>query len=76
MTYTGSEYSLERLFIELQKQARNENVQSYDEYVDFVDNLVEEKKSYGFLADEEDLEQIKHNLELRWPEIERSLLHA
>lgn len=76
MTYTGSEYSLENLFGELKKQAKNENVQSYDEYIDLVDNLIEEKKSYGFLADEEDLEQIKHGLELRWSEIEKNLLHA
>lgn len=75
MTYTGSEYSLENLFGELQKQAKSENVQSYEEYVDLVDNLIEEKKSYGFLADEEDLEQIKHDLELRWPEIEDKLIH-
>jgi hypothetical protein len=76
MTYTGSEFSLENLFSELRKQAKNENVQSYEEYIDLVDNIVEEKKSYGFLVDEEDLEQIKHDLELRWNEIERSLIHA
>lgn len=74
MTYTGAEYSLENLFLELKKQAKNENVQSYDEYTELVDNLIEEKKSYGFLSDEEDLEQIKHGLELRWNEIEKNLL--
>ena len=74
MTYTGSEYSLETLFCDLQKQVKVENIQSYDEYVDLVDNLIEEKKSYGFLSDEEDLEQIKHGLELRWNEIEKNLL--
>lgn len=74
MTYTGAEYSLENLFLELKKQAKNENVQSYDEYTELVDVLVEEKKSYGFLSDEEDLEQIKHGLELRWNEIEKNLL--
>lgn len=67
---------MESLFVQLKKQARDENVQSYDEYVDLVDGLIEEKKSYGFLADEEDLEQIKHGLELRWPEIEKSLSHG
>jgi len=76
MTYTGSEFSLEQLFLELKKQSRSENVQSYDEYIDLVDNLVEEKKNYGFLVDEEDLEQIKQDLELRWVEVERSMLHA
>lgn len=74
MTYTGGEYSLESLFEELKKQAKEENVESYDEYTELVDRLIEEKKSYGFLSDEEDLEQIKHGLELRWHEIERNLL--
>ncbi|KKQ52013.1 MAG: hypothetical protein US70_C0012G0021 [Parcubacteria group bacterium GW2011_GWD2_38_11] len=74
MVYTGAEYSLESLFEELKKQAKNENVQGYDEYTELVDGLIEEKKSYGFFSDEEDLEQIKHSLELRWSEIEKKLL--
>lgn len=73
MTYTGGEFSLKQLFEELKKRARDENVQSYDEYTELVDSLIEEKKSYGFLSDEEDLEQIKHGLELRWREIEKNL---
>ncbi|KKP97369.1 MAG: hypothetical protein US25_C0003G0014 [Candidatus Moranbacteria bacterium GW2011_GWE1_36_7] len=76
MTYTGGEYSLEDLFRQLEKQARSENVSNYEEYIDLVDNIIEEKKSYGFLVDEEDLEQFKHDLELRWPEIEKHLLNA
>lgn len=74
MTYTGSEFSLEHLFVELQKQSKNENVQSYEEYIGLVDNIIEEQKSYGFLSEEEDLEQIKHSLELRWSELEKNLL--
>lgn len=74
MVYTGAEYSSESLFAELKKQAKNENVQSYDEYTELVDSLIEEKKSYGFFSDEEDLEQLKHGLELRWSEIEKNLL--
>ncbi|EKD46449.1 MAG: hypothetical protein ACD_67C00232G0004 [uncultured bacterium] len=73
MTYTGAEFSLESLFGELKKQAKSENVQEYYEYVELVDGLVEEKKSYGFLSDEEDLEQIKRGLELRWREIDKNL---
>jgi hypothetical protein len=70
MTYTGAEYSLESLFRELKNQVEQENVRTYDQYKDLVDVLIEEKKSYGFLNDEEDLIQIKRNLELRWMEIE------
>ena len=73
MTYTGAEYSLEALFQELRRQVERENVQSYEEYRELVDNLIEEKKSYGFLADEEDLVGLKRSLELRWSEIESNL---
>jgi hypothetical protein len=75
MTYTGSEYSLEALFCQLKQQVRDENVESYDQYTELVDALIEEKKSYGFLADEEDLEQIKQALKLRWSEIEQQMVH-
>lgn len=76
MTYIGGEYFPEELFRQLQKRAKLENVSSYEEYIDLVDDIIEEKKSYGFLLDEEDLEQLKRGLELRWPEIENRLLHA
>ncbi|HEX8974019.1 MAG TPA: hypothetical protein VF817_00855 [Patescibacteria group bacterium] len=75
MTYTGAEYSIEQLFDELKKQVRTENVRDFEAYRDLVDNLIEEKKSYGFFADEEDLVQLKRDLEARWLEIDRSL-HA
>lgn len=73
MTYTGAEYSIENLFQELRKQVKLENVQNFEAYSDLVDNLIEEKKSYGFLADEEDLTQIKRDLELRWMEVETKI---
>ena len=64
---------MEALFQELRRQVERENVQSYEEYRELVDNLIEEKKSYGFLADEEDLVGLKRSLELRWSEIESNL---
>ncbi len=70
LTYTGAEYSLEDLLAELKARAKAENVRTVDSYKDLVDELVEEKKSYGFFSDEEDLEQIKDDLEQRWPEVE------
>jgi hypothetical protein len=73
MTYTGGEYSQENLFEELKRQSKAENIKSYDEYVELVDNLVEEKISYGFFLDQEDTEQIKSDLAQRWSEIERRM---
>ena len=74
MTYTGAEYSTSSLLRELKKQVEQEHVKTFDEYKGLVDNLIEEKKSYGFLADEEDLEQLRHDLELRWGEMEKMWL--
>ncbi|EKD58895.1 MAG: hypothetical protein ACD_56C00035G0009 [uncultured bacterium] len=73
MTYTGAEYSSENLFHELLRQVRAEDVRSFDEYKDLIDVLIEEKKSYGFYSEDEDLEQLKRSLELRWNEIESLL---
>ena len=73
MVYTGAEYSSEDLFHELKEQAIREDISSFDEYSELIDGLIEEKKSYGFLADEEDLVQLRRGLELRWTEIEECL---
>ena len=67
---------MSNLFEALKQQVREENVSSFEQYKELVDCLIEEKKSYGFLADEEDLEQIRCDLELRWREIEKNLIHA
>lgn len=46
-----------------------EHVKSFDEYAELVDWLIEEKKSYGFLSDEDDLTQLRRDLEMHWNEI-------
>lgn len=73
MTYTGAEYSSEDLFHELSRQVEQENIHSVEEYNDLVDLLVEEKKSYGFFTEDEDLEQLKGSLRLRWDEVRRKM---
>ena len=74
MTYTGAEYSLESLYHQLLSQARYEKIKSYEEYKELVDQMIEEKKSYGFFTEDEDTVQLKHDLELRWPDIEAALM--
>lgn len=71
MVYEGGEYSTEDLFLELRRRVNDENIKSYDQYKDLVDLLVEEKKNYGFYSDDEDLEQLKRDLEVRWWQIKR-----
>jgi len=72
-TYTGGEYSLQDLLNELKERAKAENVRTIDSYKDLVDELIEEKKGYGFFSEDEDLEQMKDDLEQRWSEVEKNL---
>lgn len=73
MTYQGGEYSFKELYDEIKKKAKDELIQSDYEYIDLIDQILEEKKGYGFFSEDEDLEQLKNDLELMWPEVEREL---
>lgn len=73
MIYTGAEYSLENIYHQLLQQARYEDIRTYEQYKELVDLFIEEKKSYGFFSEDEDLVQIKHSLELRWREVGANL---
>lgn len=70
MTYTGAEYSTEALMRELKRQVEEEDIRTIDGYNDLIDLLVEEKKSYGFFTEDEDLEQLKSSLSSRWNEVQ------
>lgn len=76
MTYTGGEFSTDALFRELSKRAMLERIDIYEAYAELVDALIEEKKSYGFLSDEEDLQQIKRDLLARWPRLQNMLAES
>lgn len=69
MTYTGSEFSIQDLFEELKEISLQEKISSFGEYKELVDNLVEDKRGMGFFDDNEDLNQIKNDLRLKWSEM-------
>lgn len=73
MTYQGAEYSFKELLNEIKKRARENALQSDYEYTDLVEEVIEEKKSEGFFSEDEDLEQLKDDLILMWPEVEQYL---
>lgn len=73
LIYNGAEYSNESLFGEIKEASERERINSSVQYKDLIDEIVEEKRIYGFFSDDEDLTQIKKDLELRWPEIEKTL---
>jgi len=71
--YTGGEAGESGLFREIKKAAENEKIRTFEEYRSLVDDIVEDKIDQGFLDKNEDVEQMKHNLESRWSEIESGL---
>lgn len=73
LTYSGAEYSEESLFEEIKEAARRERISTLVQYRDLIDEIVEEKRIYGFFSDDEDLTQVKKDLESRWVEVEELL---
>jgi len=73
LTYSGAEYSEESLFDEIKETAKRERISTSVQFRDLIDEIVEEKRIYGFFADDEDLSQVKKDLEARWPDIENLL---
>jgi len=69
MTYEGGEYSDNDIFAEVKEAAIREGVSTEVQYRDLIDEIVEEKRIYGFFSDDEDLSQIKEVLASRWPEV-------
>lgn len=73
LTYSGAEYSEESLFEEIKEAARRERISTLVQYRDLIDEIVEEKRIYGFFSDDEDLTQVKKDLESHWAEVEELL---
>ena len=67
------EYSFEELYKELKKQAKEKGIQSDYEYLDLIDKIIIEKKNAGLLSEDEDIDQVKDDLEAMWPEIESGI---
>ena len=67
---------MDALSRELSQRAMLERIDIYEAYAELVDALIEEKKSYGFLSDEEDLQQIKRDLLMRWPRVQNMLAES
>lgn len=70
MVYTGSEISEEDLFHEVREIALRERISDISQYKEIIDEVVESKRLYGFFSEDEDLVQVKENLESRWKDIQ------
>jgi len=73
LTYSGAEYSEESLFDEIKETAKRERISTLVQFRDLIDEIVEEKRIYGFFSDDENLTQVKKDLEARWEEMEKNL---
>jgi len=72
-SYQGGEFSIEDMFKEIKETAEREGVKTIEQFKDLVDDLVEEKRIYGFFSDDEDIIQLKKDILARWQEMEKIL---
>ncbi len=68
-----TEVSEKTLFEQVRDRAVNEGISTCDEYIDLVDEIVMEKLNDGYFSQDEDLVQVRRDLEQRWPEVEEEL---
>jgi hypothetical protein len=67
------EDSVQSLLQELRERVMGEGLDTYGEYKDLVQELLQERLSEGAFDINEDLSTIESDLEARWPEIEATL---
>lgn len=65
--------SVRTLYYEALGRMRQQGARSYDEYIDLVEELLQQKLSDGELDKHDDLPQIQKDLEMLWPDIEQEL---
>jgi DNA-binding ferritin-like protein len=68
------EDSVQSLFQELRERVREEGTDTYGEFKELVQELLQEKLNEGVFDVNEDLQTIESDLESRWPEIEATIV--
>lgn len=61
------------LYYELRARVIMHGIDSYDEYIDLIEELLAQKLGDGEFDKHDDLEQIKNNLEMMWGDIEHEI---
>lgn len=74
MTYTpnANNISQQTLFDEVMRRSREEGITTQVEYDALIDELLQEKDSQGAMGPDEDTEQLRSDLSVRWNEVQRS----
>lgn len=73
MTFKGGEFSYNDYYHELKERAVRNKADNIGAYKELMENLIQERKSYGFLDENEDWPQLAHDLMIRWPEVEEEV---
>lgn len=69
----NSEDSMKALFSEASRRARDEGVETYDEWRDLVQELLQEKINEGMFDINEDIPTAEKDLEMMWTDAARPL---
>ncbi|MBP9751876.1 MAG: hypothetical protein KBD19_03385 [Candidatus Moranbacteria bacterium] len=69
----NSEDSVRTLFNEASRRAHDEGIETYDEWRDLVQGLLQEKVNEGMFDIDEDIPSMEKDLEMMWSEAERTL---
>lgn len=64
------EFNINAIFREILHRRQSDSALSYDEYVDLVDEVLEEKREHGEINDDFDLQQTREDLLARWNTVE------
>jgi hypothetical protein len=69
----NSEDSVRTLFNEASRRAHDEGIGTYDEWLDLVQGLLQEKVNEGMFDIDEDIPTMERDLNMMWAEAARSL---
>lgn len=69
----NSEDSVRTLFNEASRRAHDEGIGTYDEWLDLVQGLLQEKVNDGMFDIDEDIPTMERDLGMMWSEVEHSL---
>jgi hypothetical protein len=72
-TQHATDVSVQSLYEELRDRVQLEGAATLAEYLSLVDELIEEKEVNGQFGSDENLEQIRDDLEQMWLQLEEEL---
>jgi hypothetical protein len=66
-------FDLNGVFNEVVTRLEDSGTADREAYYDLVEEVLEEKRSEGWLTDDDDIEEMEQDLKLRWPDAQVAL---